>query len=69
MSDANSFRPSLLIGIGGTGSRIAQSVFSRAKRNGLVNSGRVKVLSFDTDDNDTRRLGELSSDQKGFISF
>ncbi|MBL4732263.1 MAG: hypothetical protein JKY82_06645 [Rhizobiaceae bacterium] len=64
MSDANSFRPSLLIGIGGTGSRIAQSVFSRAKRNGLVNSGRVKVLSFDTDDNDTRRLGELSSDQK-----
>lgn len=63
-TQAQAFRPSLLIGVGGAGASIAQNVYARALRAGIVAKGRIRVLTFDTDDNDTRRLGDLDQRQK-----
>lgn len=64
MAKDQAFRPSLLVGVGGMGSAIAQNVYDRAVKAGLVEQGRVRVLTFDTDENDTRRLDRLEGRQK-----
>jgi PAS domain-containing protein len=51
------------MGLGGTGSRIAQNVFLRAKRQG-ADHGRLRVLAFDTDENDQGRLGGLARERE-----
>ena len=64
MAKAQAYRPSLLVGVGGIGSAIAQSVYKRAVETGLAAEGRIRVLTFDTDENDTRRLRDLDAKQK-----
>lgn len=61
---ANGFRPTLLVGIGGTGCRIVDAVWHEAVRNGVLAEGRLAALGFDTDDNDLRRLKSLERRQR-----
>jgi hypothetical protein len=56
MALTDSFRPTLLIGVGGTGIRIAERVYDEALRTEQGKRGRIGVLGFDTDTNDLRRL-------------
>lgn len=60
----NGFRPTLLVGIGGTGCRIADAVYREVIANGVLREGRMAVLGFDTDDNDMRRLSSLERRQQ-----
>ena len=64
MPQVQGFHPTLLVGVGGTGSKIAQNVYDRAMRSGAAAKGRLKVLAFDTDENDTRRLDRLDRTQR-----
>jgi hypothetical protein len=56
MALTDNFRPTLLIGVGGTGIRIAERVYGDALRTEQGKRGRIGVLDFDTDTNDLRRL-------------
>lgn len=56
MALTDSFRPTLLVGVGGTGIRIAERVYDDALRTDQGKRGRIGVLGFDTDTNDLRRL-------------
>ncbi|KMW56901.1 Aldehyde dehydrogenase [Candidatus Rhodobacter oscarellae] len=51
-----SFRPTVLIGVGGTGCRIAERVYRRALTQETGLSGKLAVLGFDTDLNDMNKL-------------
>lgn len=59
MDGDEAFKPTLLIGVGGTGCEIAEKVYSRALASAAGRAGRIAVLGFDTDANDMRRLGVL----------
>lgn len=50
------FRPTLLVGVGGTGCEIAERVYARANVMSAVSAGRLAVIGFDTDANDMSRL-------------
>jgi hypothetical protein len=64
MPDQNiALRPTLLVGVGGTGCEIADRVFNIAVREGLSDNRRLSILGFDTDDNDIKRHRHLSSQQ------
>jgi len=52
---ANEIYPTLVIGLGGTGCQMAESVYRRAVGLGLEDSGQIAVLGFDTDVHDIRR--------------
>jgi hypothetical protein len=52
MDDRVKYRPTLVVGVGGTGCEIAERVYRRAKAEGLDKRGRIAVLGFDTDVND-----------------
>lgn len=58
------FRPTLLVGIGGTGCQIVDTVYQRARANGIDRFGRIGILGFDTDENDMRRLKSLDRRQQ-----
>jgi hypothetical protein len=67
MANGDAFKPTLLVGVGGTGCAIAEQVFQRAIRAGELNRGRLGVIGFDTDSNDMRRLTAL--DQRRQVRF
>ena len=48
-------RPTLVIGIGGTGGDIAELLYEDGERLGLVERRLLSVISLDTDDNDHRK--------------
>lgn len=50
------FRPTLLVGLGGTGCRIAAEVQALLNRDGRDSSHRLAILGFDTDAQDIRKL-------------
>ncbi|MCP5420868.1 MAG: hypothetical protein H6970_09360 [Gammaproteobacteria bacterium] len=56
-------KPTLLVGVGGTGCEIADRVYAMAKANQVLTSNRINILGFDTDDNDIRRHPHLSGRQ------
>lgn len=56
-------RPTLLVGVGGTGCEIADRVYSIAVREGHGDNRRLSILGFDTDDNDIKRHRHLSDKQ------
>jgi hypothetical protein len=56
MTAIETFRPTLLVGVGGTGIEIAERVYSLALRTEQGRTGRISVLPFDFDTNDLRRL-------------
>ncbi len=68
MVEGPGIRPTLLVGVGGTGSRIAQNVYTQAKNSYIGENGRMEVLAFDTDENDKRRLTGLDDRQAIRIS-
>lgn len=52
-------KPTLLVGIGGTGCEIADKVYALAARNQVLATKRIEILGFDTDDNDIKRHQHL----------
>ena len=52
--------PTLILGLGGTGSKIVQNVAEKVRESGSSQSERIAFVVFDTDIND---LGRISSDQ------
>jgi hypothetical protein len=67
MALSANFRPTLLIGVGGTGIGIAERVFALAEKTEHGQRGRIGVLGFDTDTNDLRRLRAV--DQRNQIAL
>lgn len=59
-----SLRPTLLVGVGGTGCEIADRVYAIATREGLSDHRRLSILGFDTDDNDLQRHRHLGGQQR-----
>lgn len=49
------YRPTLVVGVGGTGCEIAEGVIREARANGLDGRGRLAVMGFDTDVNDIQQ--------------
>ena len=64
MANEQVFRPTLLVGLGGTGCRIAENVYARALATGAGLQGRIQVIGFDTDENDMRRRAGLGDRQR-----
>ena len=52
---AINLRPTLVIGVGGTGGEIAQKVYLTGQQLGLVEKRQLRVLYLDTDDHDQER--------------
>ena len=48
MANGQVFRPTLLVGLGGTGCRIAENVYTRAPASGADLQGRIQVIGFDS---------------------
>lgn len=57
------FRPTLLIGVGGTGIKIAERIFTRAVAERSWLRDRLDVVAIDTDENDLRGLSVLENRQ------
>ena len=58
------FRPTLLVGVGGTGGQIVEQVFLEAQRNNLELKDRIAALVFDTDENWLNELRGLDESSK-----
>lgn len=56
MASTDNFRPTLLVGVGGTGSKIAESILEQAIENDSSVRGRIGIMALDTDDNDMKAL-------------
>ncbi|MDD2867264.1 tubulin-like doman-containing protein [Neomegalonema sp.] len=67
MVEEHAFTPTLIVGVGGTGSKIAEKVYTRACRRSLKEKGRIGVLAFDTDANDRKLRRDL--DDRSRIQF
>jgi hypothetical protein len=65
---ADFFRPTLLVGVGGTGCQIAEQVFLEARRNNVDKQDRIGVLVFDTDVMALRKLTAVPTDNQIQIS-
>lgn|GEM_PF-5753201 len=50
------FRPTLLVGVGGTGSKIAEQILETARKNDRSLSSRIGILALDTDLNSLNEL-------------
>lgn len=61
------FRPTLLVGIGGVGCRIAASVYGMARKSNMLEQCRLSIIGFDTDENDYMKL--MASQQMGSRSL
>ena len=59
MSSKGHFRPTLLVGVGGTGSRIAEGILAQAIENDSSIKGRVRIIALDTDANDIAKLKNI----------
>lgn len=67
MAVDGNFRPTLLVGVGGTGSKIAETILQQALTNEDSLSSRIGIMAIDTDIND---LNELSAvNQRSRIQF
>jgi hypothetical protein len=58
MAITDEIAPTLLIGVGGTGSGIAHAVYNQVVASGLE-SNRIRAMAFDTDEKDQRDLRNL----------
>ena len=58
------FKPTLIIGVGGTGCSIAEAVYAKAVSSGTQQRGQVGVLGLDTDDNDIRGMRHMGERQR-----
>ena len=67
MSSKGHFRPTLLVGVGGTGSRIAEGILAQAIENDSSIQGRVRIIALDTDANDIAKLKNIP--KRGQIQF
>lgn len=68
MPENDFFRPTLLVGVGGTGCQIAEKVFLEARRNNLDRQDRIGVLAFDTDLGALRKMTSVPSENRVQIS-
>ena len=59
MDDRVQYRPTLVVGVGGTGCEIAEGVIREARANGLDQRGRLAVMGFDTDVNDIQSRTQI----------
>lgn len=50
------FRPTLLVGVGGTGCSIVEDVQRQVHAASMASGGKIGVLGLDTDENDMRRI-------------
>lgn len=62
-ANSNALKPTLLVGVGGTGCEIADRVYAMARQHAALASNRISILGFDTDDNDLRRHRHLTERQ------
>ncbi|MEL7444397.1 MAG: tubulin-like doman-containing protein [Pseudomonadota bacterium] len=53
------FRPTLLVGVGGTGCRIVEQILERVEADGKEYAGKIRPLCFDTDSNDIAKLKRI----------
>lgn len=60
---SNALKPTLLVGVGGTGCEIASRVYAMASQHAALASNRINILGFDTDDDDLKRRRLLSHRQ------
>lgn len=60
MTASENFRPTLLVGVGGTGCKIAEAILEEARRNDSSIQNRIGILAIDTDENIKRELSHLS---------
>lgn len=56
MASGGNFRPTLLVGVGGTGSKIAEQILEHAIENDSSVRGRIGIMALDTDANDMAAL-------------
>lgn len=63
-----SFRPTLLVGVGGTGIKIAEKVFARTAASGAALRDRLDIIGLDTDENELRAMRRLERRQTIQIS-
>lgn len=56
MADDNNFRPTLLVGVGGTGSKIAEQILEQALEADSSLGNWIRILVLDTDANDLGKL-------------
>ena len=59
MDERVNYRPTLVVGVGGTGCEIAEGVIREARANGLDQRGRLAVMGFDTDVNDIQQRTQI----------
>lgn len=62
MAVSNNFRPTLLVGVGGTGCKIAEAILREAKENNSSVVNRIGILAIDTDESIKRELHHLEDD-------
>ena len=67
MSDDTYFRPTLLVGVGGTGCRVAEEIFVKARAENPDRNDRIGALAFDTNEVDLAKLQAVPS--SGHIQF
>ena len=61
-------RPTLLVGVGGTGCKIAENIFLEAKKSDTDKKTRIGVLVFDTDVNDLNRMSTVDPNSRVQLS-
>src|SRR5690348_13519728 len=57
------FRPTLLVGVGGTGIKIADRIYQLALERQAWFANRLAIVGIDTDENDLRRMQTLGERQ------
>ena len=63
MAVSINFRPTLLVGVGGTGCKIAEAILTEAKKNSSSIINRIGILAIDTDENIKPELLHLDNDE------
>ncbi len=57
-------RPTLLVGVGGTGSRIADRIMKQVQANGVAATPAIRMLAIDTDEGDLSLLKDLAKEDR-----
>lgn len=60
--------PTLVIGVGGIGCKIAEGIFREGQAHGFIESGQLAVVGFDTDLNDVQSRARASGKRR-FVQF
>ncbi|MEM9756104.1 MAG: tubulin-like doman-containing protein, partial [Pseudomonadota bacterium] len=61
-------QPTLLVGVGGTGSRIADRILKQVRQNNDVLGPGIRMLAVDTDEGDLEKLTDVPKDSRIRIS-